>query len=353
MVSGILFVIGLFVGMGGGWLFARSYQRFSQQRQTGDLSEFRQQLSKLLPVLRENLMAATRRMEDGVLKAAAAMQEITEGTRRGMDVLDQLLEEQQQVRSQQTADFTCLLRQLADSLNGLENQLTDMRRLQETISFTEHKARNEKFVATLQELSDIAERTRMVALNASIEAARVGEAGRGFAVVAREIQNLAQETRRSLDSVEQFGEFIFQALQKNAGLLEEHFTVMNDIAAELQRQRGGVQKLFPLLEQGLESAAMAITRVKEEMRSIDRHLDAGVVAFQFQDAVAQQLEHVGSALERLAGIISGRKDAGSDLLQEMEDMYTMESERSSHRRALGNSSVEDDFDRTASNIEFF
>lgn len=50
-------------------------------------------------------------------------------------------------------------------------------------------------------LSDISEKTNLLALNASIEAARVGDVGMGFAVVANEIKKLSENTKQSLDEV--------------------------------------------------------------------------------------------------------------------------------------------------------
>ncbi|MCY6354259.1 methyl-accepting chemotaxis protein [Clostridium sp. ZS2-4] len=50
-------------------------------------------------------------------------------------------------------------------------------------------------------LSDISEKTNLLALNASIEAARVGDSGKGFAVVANEIKKLSENTKQSLDQV--------------------------------------------------------------------------------------------------------------------------------------------------------
>ena len=148
-------------------------------------------------------------------------------------------------------------------------------------------------------ISSIAQRTNLLALNASIEAARGGEAGRGFAVVAAEVKELAAQTAKATERVS----IQIQKIQEDTGISVQSLKAIarqiNDlegtsvsIAAAVDQQSAAGQDLA----RSIDLAARSTERVSNSIGQVRTgSLATGAAAAQVLTS-SSDLKHQSSAL---------------------------------------------------------
>ncbi len=225
----------------------------------------------------ENVAGTVSSINDRVEDVKSAAQEITDQAQSGTETAISIKQEANELKQRVTAKKAEAGDQVSQLSAVLSQSVQDSGKVSQIGELT-------------NQILDIAQRTNLLALNASIEAARAGGAGKGFAVVATEISALAENSRATASNIQVISTEVTQAvnsLAQNAqsaldyingtvlGDYDEFVTtgekyehtadIMDEMLESFDKK---AQNLNNIMEEMVESVQMITTSIKESSIAI-------------------------------------------------------------------------------------
>lgn len=196
--------------------------------------------------------------------------------------------------------------------NALRNVVEEQIDLAQHLESLSHEAGQVK--AVLEVISDIADQTNLLALNAAIEAARAGEHGRGFAVVADEVRKLAERTQKSLQESNSTVSIIVQSVNDATEMmaksasdikrLGEDAEVVETVMVETVNE---IAEAADLAVKTAEEAGIGAEKTKSIITQMDTIVTLAATNARSVEEIAAAVEHLAKLSENLSASLSSFK----------------------------------------------
>ncbi len=234
-----------------------------------------------------------------------------------MDTMDADISEldETSINMKQASDEAVTILSALSRSNG--NMTEGIHRIAQQITRTNDSVKEIEEAASL--ISSIADQTNLLSLNASIEAARAGEAGKGFAVVASEIQQLADQSNKSADSIFGIITNLINEFKETLDTMSEVETATNDQNQKL----ADTQKQFEIVNEGIAQSRDKTAVIKgaisecNHVRNTVSEIMLNLSAISEQNAASAT--ETATAMQQLNTTIS-------ELLQESQKLLTISSQ---------------------------
>ncbi|MDA0128347.1 methyl-accepting chemotaxis protein [Vibrio sp. MarTm2] len=241
----------------------------------------------------------TAQIASAMTEMAATVQQVTEST---------VSSSHKALQAKQNVEVGDQL--IGEGLDKLSNFLTELDATIAQIATVSEQSQS--IGQVINTISDIAEQTNLLALNAAIEAARAGEQGRGFAVVADEVRNLAQRTQTATEDIKSMLENLQQGVQNSSTRISDNNVLAQDAYEGVCKARETFSDIIDLVSSVNDMSAQ-IAAASEEQSTVVQDMNKSV------EEISEKSAHTEEGALHLQAKAKGLSERALDLRAQLAD----------------------------------